>query len=66
MHRIWNLRQVMVGLRDSHTSGKRASTDVVAAMKFPKEVMTIIKGGGYSPKQTFNVETGLFWKRMPS
>jgi hypothetical protein len=54
-------------LHSLHTTGKRASTDIAAAMKFSKEVMTIIKGGGHSPKHILNVyETGLFWKRMPS
>jgi hypothetical protein len=48
----------MVALRDSrlanlhslHASGQRASADVAAAVKFPKELMMIIKGGRYLPK----------------
>jgi hypothetical protein len=67
----------MVGLRDSrlvlictafiHQAKGQVSTDVEAALKFPEDLMMIIGGGRYSPKQIFFVdEPGLFRKRMPS
>ena len=38
-----------------------------AASEFPKALAEIIRKGGYSAYQKFNVdETGLFWKRMPN
>jgi hypothetical protein len=48
-------------------TGEAASADTVAAEKFVRELQHIILGGGYSPKQIFNIdETALFWKKMPS
>lgn len=46
--------------------GEAASADYAAASNFPDALAQIIREGGYSAKQVFNVdETGLFWKRMP-
>ncbi|XP_045137188.1 tigger transposable element-derived protein 1-like [Portunus trituberculatus] len=46
--------------------GEAASGDEKAASEFPKALAEIIKEGGYSAHQVFNVdETGLIWKRMP-
>ena len=46
--------------------GEAASADEKAASEFPKVLADIIREGGYSAHQVFNVdETGLFWKRMP-
>jgi hypothetical protein len=53
-------------LHSLRISGERASADVAAGTKFPKELMMIIDGGDYLPNQIFNVaDTVLFWKRMP-
>ncbi|XP_042234804.1 tigger transposable element-derived protein 1-like [Homarus americanus] len=47
--------------------GESASADHKAAEKFPPFLTTLIKEGGYSPKQVFNLdETRLFWNKMPS
>ncbi|XP_066950624.1 tigger transposable element-derived protein 1-like [Macrobrachium rosenbergii] len=44
-----------------------ASADSVAAESFPSGLAEIIREGGYTADQVFNVdETGLFWKRMPN
>uniref|UniRef100_K7G2M2 HTH CENPB-type domain-containing protein n=1 Tax=Pelodiscus sinensis TaxID=13735 RepID=K7G2M2_PELSI len=44
---------------------KAAAADMEAAESFPAIFEAIIKEGGYSSKQVFNLdETGLFWKRM--
>uniref|UniRef100_K7FDM5 HTH CENPB-type domain-containing protein n=1 Tax=Pelodiscus sinensis TaxID=13735 RepID=K7FDM5_PELSI len=41
--------------------------EAAAAESFPAIFEAIIKEGGYSSKQMFNLdETGLFWKRMPA
>ena len=47
--------------------GEAASGDEKAASEFPKALAEIIREGGYSVFQVFNVdETGLFWKCMPN
>ncbi|XP_066947407.1 tigger transposable element-derived protein 1 isoform X2 [Macrobrachium rosenbergii] len=44
-----------------------ASGDKEAAVRFQSCFAEIIRDGGYTADQVFNVdETGLFWKRMPS
>ena len=46
-------------LHNVKASGEAATTDMVAAWKFPETFWEVI------PKQIFNVdETGLYWKRL--
>ncbi|XP_066970877.1 tigger transposable element-derived protein 1-like [Macrobrachium rosenbergii] len=46
--------------------GEAASADQEAADIFSSYLAEIIRDGGYTADQVFNVdETGLFWKRMP-
>ncbi|XP_067127076.1 tigger transposable element-derived protein 1-like [Centruroides vittatus] len=54
-------------IKNLKSYGNVASISTDAASTFPKELKKIIKEGGYTPHQIFNIdETGLFWKRMPS
>ncbi|XP_042240167.1 tigger transposable element-derived protein 1-like [Homarus americanus] len=56
-----------ISIHNLKMQGESASADHEAAEKFPPFLATIIKEGGYSPKQVVNLdETGLFWKKMPS
>lgn len=53
-------------LHNIKVQGEAASADHAAASDFPDTLAEIIREGGYSAEQVFNVdETGLFWKRMP-
>ena len=55
------------GFKNVKVLGEIASADTVAADKFPNDLREIIREGGYTAKQVFNVdETGLYYKRMPN
>lgn len=46
--------------------GDESENDIRTAEEYPTILQRIIKEGGYTPQQVFNVdETGLYWKRMP-
>uniref|UniRef100_K7EX90 HTH CENPB-type domain-containing protein n=1 Tax=Pelodiscus sinensis TaxID=13735 RepID=K7EX90_PELSI len=54
-------------LHNIKITGGAAAADMEAAESFPAIFEAIIKEGGYSSKQVFNLDkTGLFWKRMPA
>ncbi|XP_066990455.1 tigger transposable element-derived protein 1-like [Macrobrachium rosenbergii] len=56
---------LLIWLEDQNQ--RRVPNDSVAAESFPSGLAEIIRKGGYTAKQVFNVdETGLFWKRMPN
>lgn len=53
-------------LRHIHLHGEGGFTETTAAT-FPVMLEKIVKEGGYTAHQIFNIdETGLFWKRIPS
>ena len=64
----WFMRfKVRANLHNLKVQGEAASADDKAASSFPDALAEIIREGGYSAEQVFNVdETGLFWKRMPN
>uniref|UniRef100_UPI00358DF661 tigger transposable element-derived protein 1-like isoform X2 n=1 Tax=Myxine glutinosa TaxID=7769 RepID=UPI00358DF661 len=54
-------------LRNLHSMDEKVSADTAAAEAFTTMLKKIIKEGGFTPKQVFNIdETGFFWKKMPS
>ncbi|XP_066970862.1 tigger transposable element-derived protein 1-like isoform X1 [Macrobrachium rosenbergii] len=62
----FNRFKARANLRSLKLQGEAASADQEAADRLPSAFAEIIKEGGYSAEQVFNVdETGLFWKRMP-
>ncbi|XP_042218763.1 tigger transposable element-derived protein 1-like [Homarus americanus] len=65
-HGWFNRFKKRANLHNIHVMVEAASVDEVAARSFPETLNEIIKCGGYSAKQVFNIdETGLYWKRMP-
>ncbi|XP_066959213.1 tigger transposable element-derived protein 1-like [Macrobrachium rosenbergii] len=62
-----NRFRVRASLHNLKLQGEAASADKEAAQEFPSCLAGIIKDGGYTADQVFNVDkTGLFWKRVPS
>lgn len=58
--------QKRAALHNIKITGERASANEAAAEEFPAKFKDIVRDGGYTPRQVFNIdETGLFWKRMP-
>jgi hypothetical protein len=54
-------------LHNIRLTAESASTDKVAALEFVKTFAEIVEGGGgYSARQIYVDETGLFWKKMPA
>ncbi|XP_066978812.1 tigger transposable element-derived protein 1-like [Macrobrachium rosenbergii] len=63
----FNRFKARANLHNVKLQGEAASADDVAAESFPSGLADIIREGGYTADQVFNVdETGLFWKRMPN
>ena len=63
----FNRFKARANLHNLKVQGEAASADTEAASVFPEALAAIIREGGYSAQQIFNVdETGLFWKRMPN
>ncbi|XP_066957901.1 tigger transposable element-derived protein 1-like [Macrobrachium rosenbergii] len=66
--RDWfNSFKTRANLHNMKLQGEAASADSLAAESFPSGLAEIIREGGYTADQVFNVdETGLCWKRMPN
>ncbi|XP_064092997.1 tigger transposable element-derived protein 1-like isoform X2 [Macrobrachium nipponense] len=63
----FNRFKARANFRSLKLQGEAAGADQEVADRFPRGLAEIIREGGYSAEQVFNVdETGLFWKRMPS
>ncbi|XP_047473466.1 tigger transposable element-derived protein 1-like [Penaeus chinensis] len=55
------------GFHNLKMTGEAASADVGAAKTYPATLKKIIEEGGYTSKQSFNIdETCLFWKKLPN
>ncbi|XP_064077646.1 tigger transposable element-derived protein 1-like [Macrobrachium nipponense] len=63
----FNRFKAHANLHNVTLQGDAASAVSESADSFPSGLAEIIKDGGYTADQVFNVdETGLFWKRMPN
>ncbi|XP_064090867.1 tigger transposable element-derived protein 1-like [Macrobrachium nipponense] len=62
----YNCFKVRANLHNLKLQGEAAITDKEAAAGFPTCLAEIIRDGGYTADQVFNMEeTGLFWKCVP-